>query len=93
MTWFFLIAAIVLVALGVDALLLTNRAAPLTDRELDELVVGREGPPLPDASKNLLRRDVLRVSLFLYPQWLGVTFLVAGILCAALAIQLWHSSI
>jgi hypothetical protein len=92
MVWLLVFAALALVAMGIDALDLAKYARPPADRELDELVVGKGGLPLPQASRDYLRSKPSVLLLFQYPQLLGIIFIAAGILCGVLAFQLWRSS-
>lgn len=91
MIWILLFVALVLVAAGVDALDLAKYARAPTDLELDEMIVGKGSPPLPQASRDYFRNKLSTAVLLQYPQLLGIVFIVAGVLCGVLAYQLWHS--
>lgn len=91
MVWLCLFVAIALVAIGGEAMYLANRSTPLTDREFDELVVGKNQPPLSEASRDYLRGNLF-AQMFLYPQFLGGAFVAAGLAFGVLAFRLWLSS-
>ena len=91
MVWFLTLAALVLVAIGIDALDLAKYARAPTDRELDEIIVGKESPPLPQSSRDFLRNQLGMSMLVQFPQLIGILFIFSGILCGVLA-YLWHSS-
>ncbi len=85
MFWIFTIAALGLIAMGVDALDLAKYTRAPTDIELDEMLVGKESPPLPQASRDYFRNNFGISVLVQFPQLLGIAFIAAGILCGVLA--------
>jgi hypothetical protein len=91
MVWFLMIAALVLIAMGIDALDLAKYTRPPTDFELDEMLVGRASPALPQASRDYFRNQLGVSVLVQFPKLLGLVFIAGGILCGVLA-YLWHSS-
>jgi hypothetical protein len=91
MFWIFTIAALVLIAMGIDARDLAKYTRAPTDIELDELLVGKGHPPLPQASRDYFRNNFGISVLIQFPNLLGIAFIVAGILCGVLA-YLSHSS-
>lgn len=92
MVWILLLVALALVAMGVDALDLAKYVRAPTDLELDEMLVGKGSPPLPQAGRDYFRNKLSAKILVQYPQLLGIVFIVAGVLCGVLAYQLWHSA-
>jgi hypothetical protein len=92
MVWILLLAALALVAIGFDALDLAKYARAPTDLELDELIVGKGSPPLPQASRDYFRNKLSTMMLVQYLQLLGIVFIVAGMLCGVVAYLLWHSA-
>lgn len=91
MVWLLIIVALVLVFMGIDALDLAKYTRAPTDMELDEMFVGKESPPLPQASRDYVRNQLGLSVLVQFPQLVGLVFIVGGILCAVLA-YFWHSS-
>ena len=91
MFWFLLFAALVLIAMGIDALDLAKYTRAPTDLELDEMIGGKGAPPLPQVSRNYVRNQLSMSMLVQHPQLLGIAFIVAGVLCGVLAYLLWHA--
>lgn len=92
MIWLLLFAALGLVAMGIDALDLAKDLRAPTDLELDEMIVGKGGLPLPQASRDYVRNNLSVSLLVQYPQLLGIIFIIAGVMCGVFAYQLWRSS-
>lgn len=77
--------------MGVDALDLAKYTRAPTDIELDEMLVGKDSPPLPQASRDYFRNNYGISVLVRFPKLLGIAFMAAGILCGVLA-YLSHSA-
>ena len=85
--------AAVLIWFGVDALSLSRYASPLTQIQEDELIFGKaHNRPISDEARAFIesRFPIATSSSMKVYGWL---FIVAGVICALMALGAWHGAV
>jgi hypothetical protein len=77
-----IIIAVVVIAIGAEALMLSRHRTRLPQSEIDKMIYGESPPPLSQASRNILERKVV-VRTGASTQAVGILFIVVGLVIGA----------